>query len=218
VVAGRNAAGVRATRDGADHEIYVEDLASGAVTQVTDNTVHDEGPAWSPDGRFIALTRAADPAAPGDIWVMASDGSGQRPLLTTPIAEESPDWQPLPATVGATDRYPRVACGDLSPAPGEVASIVAVKVPCDTALRVAAAWHAGADAGSPPAKIKGFVCTAEHHSFDQTLVQCDQEGAKKGISFVYRPAAGAAAEPAAAEAPAGSDIATLGLDAPAAGA
>lgn len=191
------------TRDGADHEIYIMDLATRAVTRLTNNDVHDEGPAWSPDGRFIAFTRAATPTAPGDIWVMNVDGSEQRALLTTPIIEESPDWQPLPTSVGATNRYARIACGDLSLTVGGVASIVAVKVPCDTAQRVAAAWEAGADAGSPPSKVEGFRCAPRQHSFDQTLVECDHQGAKKGVSFVYR-AAEATTAPAPAEV-AGSD-------------
>jgi Tol biopolymer transport system component len=174
------------TRDGGDEEIYVMDLATRTVARLTDNDVHDEGPAWSPDGRFIAFTRAATPTAPGDIWVMNADGTGERPLLATPIAEESPDWQPLPTSVGATDAYPRTACGDLSLTAGGVASIVSVKAPCETARRVAAEWEAEADAGSPPSKVEGFECIASHHSFDQTLVECDHEGVKKGISFVYR--------------------------------
>ncbi len=178
------------TRDGVDREIYVMDLATRVVARLTDNDVHDEGPAWSPDGRFVAFTRAATPTAPGDIWVMNADGSGQHALLTTPLIEESPDWQPLPTTVGATDRYPRTACGDLSLTAGGVASIVAVKVPCATARRVAAAWQAGAGAGAPPPKVEGFRCAARPHSFDQTLVECDHEGVKKGVSFVARAAAG----------------------------
>jgi Tol biopolymer transport system component len=183
-------------RDG-DNEIYVMDLATREVTQLTDNGVHDEGPAWSPDGRFIAFTRAADRTAPGDIWVMNADGSEQRPLVTSPIMEESPDWQPLPTSVGAIAGYGRTACGDLSLTAGGVASIVAVKVPCDTARRVARAWEDGADLSAPPPQVEGFGCEARHHSFDQTLVECDHEGIKKGISFVYR-----AVEPPATEAPA----------------
>lgn len=177
------------TRDGTDHELYVIDLASRSVTRLTDNDVHDEGPAWSPDGRFLAFTRADTRTSPGDIWVMQADGTEQRALLTTPIIEESPDWQPLPTSVGALDRYPRTACGDLSLTAAGVASIVAVKVPCPTAQRVAATWEAGADAGTPPAKVEGFTCTAQPHSFDQTLVECDHAGSKKGVSFVYRAAA-----------------------------
>jgi TolB protein len=174
------------TRDGADSEIYVLDLASGLVTQLTDNTVHDEGPAWSPDGRFIAFMRSETRTANGDIWVMNADGSDQHALTNTPIMEESPDWQPLPMTVGATDRYARTACGDLSLAPGGVASIVAVKTRCDQARRIAATWQAGAATGSPPAQIEGYDCTAQHHSFDQTIVACDHRGPKKGVAFVYR--------------------------------
>jgi len=113
VVARRDAAGLRVHTDGADRELYVLDLASGGVARLTDNDVHDEGPAWSPDGRLMAFTRAATPAAPGDPWVMQATGGEERALVSTPLYDESPDWQPLPAAIGTSGRPPE-ACGDPS--------------------------------------------------------------------------------------------------------
>jgi dipeptidyl aminopeptidase/acylaminoacyl peptidase len=158
------------TRNGLDREIYVMDAGGGNVRQLTDNQVHDEGPAWSPDGRLISFTRAETPTAP---------------LTSTPIIEESPDWQPLPITVGAADEARR-ACGDLSLLPGGVASVVAVKTECELALRLAGEWQDGARLGAAPERIRSYECAHERHSFDQVLVQCDHRGPKKGVAFVYR--------------------------------
>jgi TolB protein len=164
------------TRDGDDREIYVMDADGTNVRRLTDNDVHDEGPAWSPDGRLITFTRADSESAPGDVWVMNADGTQPVALTETPVIEESPDWQPLPITVGRAYQ-PRRACGDLSLLPGGVASVVAVKVRCRRALRIASRW---------PARTDGYRCTAEQHTFDQVLVQCDHRGPKKGTAFVAR--------------------------------
>lgn len=174
-------------RDGPDREIYVMNADGANVVRLTDNDVHDEGPAISPDGRLIAFTRADTPTAPGDVWTMGSDGADAAPLTQTPIIEESPDWQPLPVQVGARG-LARGACGDLSILPGGIASVVAVKSTCEKATSIAGQWHEGALAGSAPARVESFDCAAALHSFDQTLVQCDHRGIKKGVGFVYRAA------------------------------
>jgi hypothetical protein len=113
--------------------LLIRDADGTDIVQLTDNELHDEGPAWSPDGRLITFTRSDTEDAPGDVWVMNADGSDAGPLTSTPVIEESPDWQPLKITVGAADE-PRTACGDLSLVPGGVASIVAVKSTCVIAL------------------------------------------------------------------------------------
>jgi TolB protein len=72
-------------RDG-DSEIYVKDLATGKVSQLTDNTdprfpglLADRSPAWSPDGTRIAFSSTRDTLAEETyverIYVMKADGS-----------------------------------------------------------------------------------------------------------------------------------------------
>ncbi|HEX5619304.1 MAG TPA: hypothetical protein VFX51_12835 [Solirubrobacteraceae bacterium] len=165
-------------------DVFVMDMRSGMVTQLTSDPVgvpvHDEGPAWSPDGTMIAFTsERSDPL--GDVWIMQADGTDPRRLTANAILDESPDWQPIPFAVGASHRRAR-ACGDLSLLPDGVASIAAVKVSCRKARRIAAAW----DPVAP--RVKAFRCASSPHSFDQQLVECERPGARKGIAFVYRTA------------------------------
>lgn len=80
--------------DSTDPEVHVADAATGAHRRLT--TRGGGEPAWSPDGRFIAFVRG------GDLWVMRSNGRGQRRILDarqTDSAQDvylgSPSWQPL---------------------------------------------------------------------------------------------------------------------------
>src|SRR5918992_3407644 len=59
-------------RDG-DLEIYVTDVDGAQVTQLTDNEVEDQGPAWSPDVTQIALSTERD--GNFEIYVMDPDGT-----------------------------------------------------------------------------------------------------------------------------------------------
>jgi Tol biopolymer transport system component len=169
---------------GFDGELSVLDLATGAVTRLTDDPpeapVHDEGAAWSPDGRMIAFTsERSDPN--GDVWIMRSDGSEPRQLTTTSVLDESPDWQPIPYTPVA-GRHAAEPCGDLSLRPGGVSSVVTAGVPCGRARRVAERWWSPDDT-----KARGFRCRRTPHSFDQELVECVHRwGAAKGFGFVWR--------------------------------
>jgi Tol biopolymer transport system component len=80
--------------DGSDYEIYVANLASGAVDQLTDSPDADGWPVWSPDGSAIAFTTVRDDCAflpvdedcwrtgevgeHHDIWLMDADGADPR--------------------------------------------------------------------------------------------------------------------------------------------
>ncbi len=78
--------------------------ADGAnVQRLTNNTVYEEGPAWSPDGTRLAFS-SAPTNTDNDVWTMAVDGTDKRRLTNSPQPEESPDWgrNPGPATVGGT--------------------------------------------------------------------------------------------------------------------
>lgn len=73
------------TRDGAEH-IYVANADGSEVTRVMEGS----SPAWSWDGRKIALVRKASSAGPAGIYVMNSDGSQLRYLA----GGQNPAWSP----------------------------------------------------------------------------------------------------------------------------
>ncbi len=131
------------TRDHEKPELYVVELADGAIERLTDNAFYDSGASWSPDGSRIVFTRffpAGEPDHGGDgevfeielasrrerritelggyngglsyspdgsriafhrvaegraeLWLMAADGSGARPITDTFVDEYSPAWSP----------------------------------------------------------------------------------------------------------------------------
>jgi Tol biopolymer transport system component len=67
---------------------------------------HDIQPAWSPDGRTIALQRTTATVS-ADIWLMNADGTSERPLLVAPLAgsQLSPAWSPDGRLVAFTSAH-----------------------------------------------------------------------------------------------------------------
>jgi len=175
------------TTENGDGDVFVMNADGSNVHSVVAGPAHEEGPAWSPDGSRLAFTSEAD--GDSDTWIVNADGSGEpRNYTASDRYEESPDWQPLPYT--NTGHGP---CGDVSTAPGGASGVVAVKAPCDTALRVALRFTTDAGLGAPPDKVEGYECTRAPHTYDQVVVECDHEGIKKGLAFVWREAAAAEA-------------------------
>ena len=83
--------------------LYVFDIASKALTQVTSGDFDDEHPAWSPDGKLLAFNSKRTGPDPdrnydSNIWVVAADNTdkGAHPtqLTTGPGNEDSPAWSP----------------------------------------------------------------------------------------------------------------------------
>ena len=82
--------------------LYVVDLATRAMTQITFGDWDDAEPAWSPDGAAIAFTsnRTADPDSNynTDIWLVAADTAGPveapRRVTTNPGADAAPAFSP----------------------------------------------------------------------------------------------------------------------------
>ncbi len=88
-----------------NYHLYRMDVELGetSLKQLTTGAGVDFQPNWSPDGRFIVFRRAQqdtngdnqiDQLDLGNIWIMNSDGSGQRSLTSLAYVENQPVWSP----------------------------------------------------------------------------------------------------------------------------
>lgn len=88
--------------DSRRNHLYVLDLASEEIRQITSGDFDDAEPAWSPDGSLIAFAsnRTEDPDANYDtnIWVVKADNEdrGARLVQVTanPGPDDTPSWSP----------------------------------------------------------------------------------------------------------------------------
>jgi Tol biopolymer transport system component len=171
-----------------DEEIWVMRADGANPIQLTHNTLHDEGPAWSPDGTMLAYSSGIDNDHV-DINVMTAAGVHLRTLTDYPGRDESPDWQPIPAP--PTDQR----CGDLAdtgPGAHDVRE-AGEGLSCDKALDLAARWSPSEKPGNRPAKVQGF--DADVTDFGGTLrVVLTHRGNRDGdtgnaklVTFLYQP-------------------------------
>jgi Tol biopolymer transport system component len=78
-----------------DHEIFIRSVSgTGQVTHtnLTNNTVGDYMPVYSPDGQQIAFTRGAESGT--DIWVMTASGQNARRITKGVTPYGAPTWSP----------------------------------------------------------------------------------------------------------------------------
>ncbi len=102
------------SREGSHWEIFTVNADGSGLAALTrpattlvDKMPSNVAPAWSPDGKWVVYLSDRDDsnaAGPWRVWVMAADGSGQRPLsVDVPLsydfaAEQALSWGVKPAS------------------------------------------------------------------------------------------------------------------------
>ena len=164
-----------------DMEIWVMQADGSRPTQLTSNAAHDEGPAWSPDGRLLAYTSGPD-GKHGDIHVMSVAGSDTRRLTDYANADESPDWQVIPAP--RTD----ARCGGLGRAGSRSVSDVREagrELTCAAARTLVRRWLAA----GRPRRVSGYTVTAtDFGGLRRVVLRRTDGGRQRLVAFLHRPA------------------------------
>ena len=75
-------------------DIYVIDITTSAVTNLTRDAALDLSPSWAPDGARIAFSSNRGGSSSTDIFTMARDGSAVVNLTNSDVNEFDPNWSP----------------------------------------------------------------------------------------------------------------------------
>lgn len=74
-------------------QIFLKNLDTGVVTQLTNSGNSNDLPRWSPDGsKIMYLSWSKENAS--DIYLMDKDGKNQQVLIASSADETVPDWSP----------------------------------------------------------------------------------------------------------------------------
>ena len=76
-------------RPNGNYDLYVMDVATQSLVQLTRDAARNERPSWAPDGRHIVFESTR--TGTRQIWTMLADGTNLR-QLTTQGQNESPNW------------------------------------------------------------------------------------------------------------------------------
>lgn len=76
-------------RPSGNYDIYIMDVVSRRIIEITRDSGRNERPSWAPDGRHIVFESTRGGSR--QIWTMLADGSAAHPL-TTSGHNESPNW------------------------------------------------------------------------------------------------------------------------------
>ncbi|HUF53223.1 MAG TPA: hypothetical protein VMR52_05545 [Dehalococcoidia bacterium] len=87
---GKRIAFAAIARDRQDYEIYILNLETSTLTQLTDNNIYDAHVAWSPDGQYLSFDSDRD--GNSEIYVMRPDGSQVVRLTNHPRMDNAARW------------------------------------------------------------------------------------------------------------------------------
>src|ERR1700733_207586 len=78
-------------RPSGNYDLYVMDIATHALVELTRDAGRNERPSWAPDGRHLVFESTR--TGTRQIWSMLADGTSPREL-TAQGQNESPNWSP----------------------------------------------------------------------------------------------------------------------------
>ena len=111
--------------------LYVFEIATKKMTQVTSGDFDDESPAWSPDGKWLAFSSKRTMPDPDrnydcNIFVVAPDNSDKgahlRQVTTNPGSDAQPEWSPDGKWIAYVTQLDPKTAGVLDEARGGFAS------------------------------------------------------------------------------------------------
>ncbi len=79
-------------RPNGNYDLYVMDVATQQIVELTRDAARNERPSWAPDGRHIVFESTR--TGKRQIWTMLADGSQARQLTFEGRDNESPSWSP----------------------------------------------------------------------------------------------------------------------------
>ena len=161
-----------------DMEVWTMAADGTERVQLTRNAAHDEGPAWSPDGRLLAYTSGPDNRR-GDIHVMTAAGRELRTLTSYAGPDESPDWQAIPAP--RTSR----SCGDLvtSGPGGRDVRALGRGLRCPQARALARRWIRA----RRPARVRGFrAAVTGYGGVRRGVLRRRDDGRRRLVAFLLQ--------------------------------
>jgi TolB protein len=74
-------------------DIYLLEIASGAIRRITDAAEKDSSPSWSPNGQQLAFESFRDGNL--EIYIVNVDGSNLTRLTNDPSGDSNPVWSPV---------------------------------------------------------------------------------------------------------------------------